>query len=246
MAEAAYSIGLIVEAPADALTATLLVDRCLCEGIEWLDAEQLDAFRSWCGVEPGTNYTTWTAVKRLARVHRVDRPGHFDEAPGNHDAQAARRALFLFLQLGMPHVVVLVRDADNRAKERKEGIEQARLDSPKPERVVVGIADPEREAWILGGFVAGDEREQDAVASERQRLGFDPTLAPHELGGNGKRSAKEALQGLVGDDHDREHRCLTEPALEHLRQRGQHTGLATFLDEITERIVPVVSGQRSV
>jgi hypothetical protein len=245
MADGTYSIGLVVEAPADARATTTLVDRCLCEGIEWLDAEQLDFLRSWRGVEPGTDYTKWSTIKHLARKYRVDQPGYFDGAPGNHDAQAARRALLLFVRLGMPHVVVLVRDADDRVAERREGFEQARMDSPHPERTVVRIANPEREAWVIGGFVACDEREQDAVAAERQRLGFDPTLRPHELRGDGKRSAKKALASLIGDDPDREHRCLTEPPLSELRRRGEHTGLAAFLDEIDDRIVPVVDGRRA-
>ena len=130
-------------------------------------------------------------------------------------------------------------------KTRREGFEQARTSSPHPERIVIGIAKPEREAWIIAGFVPCDEREQLVLASERQRLGFDPTLHPHELRGNGTRSAKVALANLAASDHEREHRCSTEPTLEHLRQRGEHTGLAAFLDEIEERVVPVISGQSS-
>lgn len=150
----------------------------------------------------------------------------------------------LFARLGMPDVVVLVRDADNRNEERREGFEQARTSSPHLSRIVIGIANPEREAWVLAGFVPCDEREQSALASERQRLGFDPTLRPHELGGNAKRSAKAALASLVGGDDRRELRCLTEPSLTHLRQRGAHTGLAAFLDEIDERVVTVIAGRR--
>lgn len=96
----------------------------------------------------------------------------------------------LFARLGMPDVVVLVRDADNTDEERREGFEQARTSSPHPERIVIGIAKSEREARIIAGFVPCDEREQLVLASERQRLGFDPTLHPHELRGNGTRSAK--------------------------------------------------------
>jgi hypothetical protein len=218
MAEATYSIGLVVEAAADGATTATLVDRCLVEHIEWLEAEHLP--------------------------HRVEVPmGFFDGRPAKHDARMARRALLLFAKLGMPDLVVLVHDADDRP-ERREGFEQARNDTPLPERIVIGIANPEREAWVIAGFVPCDEREQNAVASERQRLGFDPSLHPHELRGNGKRSAKTALANLLDDDQ-REHRCLTEPPLAHLRQRGEHTGLTAFLNEIEERIVPVIGGQSS-
>jgi hypothetical protein len=242
MADATYSIGLVVEAPADERTVTTLVDRCVCEGIEWVEPEILGHFRSWRGIEPGTGLTEWKHVKALATTHRVTTRGFFDGDPGKEDARAGRKALLLFRKFGMPDFVLLVRDADKST--RKAGLEQARKVSLEAEHVVIGVANPEREAWVLGAFVPCDERERRSIASERQRLGFDPTLTPHELGGNGKRSAKTAHANLLLDDHDREHLCLTEPPLEHLRERGQHTGLAAFLDEIDERIVTVVSGQQ--
>lgn len=244
MAEAAYSIGLVVEAPDDGRTATTLVDRCLLERIEWLEPEHLPHIRAWRGIEPGTELTAWKHVTTLVKEHRVMPMGFFDGNPGEHDARLARRVLLLFAKLGMPDLVVLVHDADDRP-ERRDGFEQARSGTGLAERIVIGIANPEREAWIIAGFVPCDEREQHALASERQRLGFDPTLHPHELRGNGKRSAKTALANLLGDDRQREHGCLTEPSLEHLRQRGEHTGLAAFLDEIEERVIPVISGRGS-
>jgi len=244
MAEATYSIGLVVEAPADARTTTTLVDRCLVEGIEWLEAEHLEHFRSWRGIEPGLAFTVWKHVTMLAKRYRVVPMGRFDGDPGEHDARKARRALLLFAKLGMPDVVVLVHDADDRP-DRRAGFEQARNGTPLPARIVIGIANPEREAWVIAGFVPCDDREQGALASERQRLGFDPTLHPHELRGNDKRSAKTALENLLGGDDHREHRCLTEPSLAHLRERGQQSGLAAFLEEIDERVVPVISGRHS-
>lgn len=244
MAETTYSIGLVVEASADGVTTTTLIDRCLVERIDWLEAEHLEHLRSWRGIEASTELTAWKQVTTLARTHRVVPMGFFDGNPGEHDARLARRVLLLFAKLGMPDLVVLVHDADERP-DRREGFEQARSGMPMRERIVIGIANPEREAWVLAGFVPCDEREQSALDSERQRLGFDPTLHPHELRGNAKRSAKTALANLVGDDERREHRCLTEPPLTRLRQRGEHTGLAAFLDEIDERVVTVIGGRSS-
>lgn len=243
MAETTYSIGLVVEAQADARTTVTLVDRCLVEGIEWLETEHLEHIRSWRGIEPGTAFTAWKHVTMLAKRHRVVPMGFFDGDPGEHDARKARRALLLFARLGMPDVVVLVHDADD-SPVRRVGFEQARSGTMR-DRIVIGIANPEREAWIIAGFVPGSDREQNALASERRRLGFDPTLHPHELRGNDKRSAKTALENLLGADEQREHRCLTEPPLAYLHERSRETGLAAFLDEIGEHIVPVISGQRS-
>lgn len=243
MAEATYSIGLVVEAPADGRTTTTIVDRCLLDRIDWLDAEHLDHLRSWRGIEQGTGFTEWTHAKRLARVNRVTAPGFFNGDPGKEDARAARRALLLFAKFGMPDLVMFVRDADEKP-ERKDGLEQARNDTSASDRIVIGVAVPEREAWIIGGFAPRDDHEHSKLAGERQRLGFDPTQQPHELRGNGKRSAKTALTNLTDNEPEREHRCLVDPPLAELRERGEHTGLAAFIDEIEERVVTVVEGRR--
>ena len=244
MAEATYSIGLVVEAPVDRRTATTLVDRCLLEGIDWLEAEHLEHIRSWRGIEPGTTLTKWKNAKALAKLHRVAPLGFFDGDPGKEDARAARKALLLFRKFSMPDLVVLVRDADDKP-ERREGLEQARNGASESERIVIGVAEPEREAWVICGFVPCDDRERGSLTEERLRLGFDPTLRPHELRGGAKRSAKISLANLLGEDRNREHRCLTEPTLAELRKRGEHTGLEAFLDEIHERIVPVIGGRSS-
>jgi hypothetical protein len=244
MAEATYSIGLVVEAAADWRAATTLIDRCLLQDVDWLESEHLPDLRSWRGIEPGTGYTEWTHAKTLAREHRVAPPGFFDGKPGKEDARAARKALLLFRKFGMPDLVVLVRDADDKPT-RRLGLEQARNGTPEAERIVIGVADPEREAWIIGGFVPCDDRERSLLASERQRLGVDPTLRPHELHGNDKHSAKTALTNLIAGDRDREHRCLTERPLAELCQRGEQTGLKAFIDEIHERIVPMFGHRHS-
>ena len=83
----------------------------------------------------------------LAKRHRVVPMGFFDGNPGEHDARLARRVLLLFAKLGMPDLVVLVHDADDRP-DRRDGFEQARRSTPIPERIVIGIANPERE--VLG------------------------------------------------------------------------------------------------
>lgn len=93
------------------------------------------------------------------------------------------------------------------------------------------------------GFGAADEAERSRMASERQRLGFDPTQRPHELG-RGKRDAKLILRALVATSHEREHRCLTEPDLEMLRHRGEGCGLTAFLHEVEQRVVSLVRDGR--
>lgn len=161
------TVGLLVEAPADAQTVRILVDRALQQAADWLTEELVE-----------------------------------------HQPERAR------------------------------GLTQARELSGHPDRVAIGVANPEREAWHIAGFCPCAPEEHAALRAERQRLGFDPTERSHQLRGEGKRSAKLALRALTHDDRDRERRCLTEPTLEMLSARGSGNGLADFLVEVRDRVVP--------
>lgn len=241
MNEPTYRLGLVVEGPADDRTVRALVDRCLHEGIEWLEPEMLDDIRGWRGIEAEQPYTKWTHAAALAREHRIQALGRFDGEPGKPYSSRAYKTLRLFAKLGMPDAVVMVVDADDQPQ-RREGLEQARGRSPEHAHVAIGIAEPNREAWVLAGFVPDGEEEIARLAEERTRLGFDPSHAPHELG-RGKRDAKKVLASVMGEDHHREQRCVSEPALRRLREIGGGCGLTAFLDEVDARIVPVVAGR---
>jgi hypothetical protein len=101
------SIGLVVEAPADADAARILVDRVLRARRSWIDEETLEHLRSWRGIEPDSAVTHWKQVRALAKAHEVSGHGLFSGEPGAPDARAARRALLLFTKLGMTDAVVL-------------------------------------------------------------------------------------------------------------------------------------------
>lgn len=235
MADASFCVCLVAEADADARTVQMLVDRCLCEKIAWFDEEILDSLRNWQGIEPETPFTKWTRAAALAREHRIQSLGKFDGEPGSHYAKRASTTLKLFAKFGMPNAVILVVDADDQP-ERKRGLEQARDGLGVAKQVVIGVANPEREAWVLAGFMPRDEQERQRLAAERQRLGFDPTAKPHQLGGHGNRDAKRAYANLVVD-RERERECLMVPELTELSQRGRGAGLADFLAEVEERVV---------
>lgn len=234
------SIGLVVEAPADAETARTLVDRVLRARRSWADDDDmLEHLRSWRGIAPDSPVTYWKHVRALATAHDVRSHGHFSGEPGAPDAQAARRALVVLAKLGMTDAVVLLRDADHQP-ERRVGLEQARNGSPHRERIAVGVAEPEREAWVLAGFQPRDAGEHATLGRERQRLGFDPCLAPHSLRGDDKRSAKTALATLTAGDLERQRLCLADTPLEHLRERGTSCGLTVFLEELATRVAPAI------
>lgn len=199
----------------------------------------LDAYRRWRGAEPHQTVTYWKKIPGLAKKHGVVSHGHFAGEAGTFDARAARKALLLFKKLGMPDAVVLMRDADDQPQ-RLEGLEQARELFANADRIAVGVAIPEREAWILAGFSPTGDEEQRALARERRRLGFDPSRYPERLRGEGKRSAKQALANLVGDEREREAQCLRSTPISRLRERGSQCGLTRFLDEIEQRIVSTI------
>ena len=73
-------------------------------------------------------------------------------------------------------------------------------------------------------------------------LGFDPCSAAEQLTASeegAKRDAKRVLDALTGGAPEREDACLEEPPLALLRQRGAKTGLAPYLQEVEERLVPL-------
>lgn len=235
------SIGLVVEAPADAQTVRILADRVLRARAEWIDGDSmLEHLRAFRGIEPDSLVTYWKKIPTLAKALDVRSHGHFSGEPGAPDAQAARRVLLLFTKLGMPDAVVLLRDADDQP-ERRIGLEQAREGSPHRDRIAIGVAEPEREAWLVAGFQPRDDAEHTVLAAERQRLGFDPCLEPHSLRGGEKRSAKKVLAALTADDRERERQCITDTPLEHLCERGEGCGLAAFIDELKTRVAPVIA-----
>ncbi len=244
MSEPAYRFGLVVEAAADARTVRTLVDRCLVERIEWLEPTILDTQRGWQGIEPQMPFTEWTRAAQLARDHRIQALGNFDGVPGKPYARRAFKTLRLFAKLGVPDVIVLVVDADDQPQ-RLDGLSQARKQSSLADQVVIGVAIPKREAWILAGFAPLDDNERGQLAAERQRLGFDPAARPHELRhGGGKREAKRAYANLIGSGGaDREQACLERIDLDGINQTDDGIGLAAFIREVDQRVVSAVAGR---
>lgn len=233
------------EAEADFLTATELADRELVEAInDWLDAEQLVYQRTWIGETPAGHRLTWKAIPQLAREAGIRAHGHFGGEPGLPDAAAARRAI-LFLLEAIPdlNAIVLIRDQDDEA-ERREGLEQAQTHDHSGMVIVIGVAVVEREAWVVSGFNPLDDEETARLQGERTSLGFNPCERSHELSAckddTAKRSPKRVLHILSGGDHDRQRRCWRETPLTGLRTRGGENGLAAYLNEVRERLAPLI------
>ncbi len=118
--------------------------------------------------------------------------------------------------------------------------------------MVLATPDPEREAWVLGGFVPGNPEEEKRLKKEVKQLGFDPCVESHRLRGRAgkaagqeKRDIKKIVKRLTGGDWDREKACWEITPLELLEERGRASRLAAYLREIEERLLPLlVSGPR--
>jgi hypothetical protein len=240
---------IVCEAPADREIAQVLADRVVLEIVDWADGN-LHALREWCDsvTADAQNWILeWTTIKHLAKALKIRIHGHFDGEPGAPDAATARRAVLVLQKTIAPVAVFLIRDADNH-QDRRIGLEQARQHfADHPLRVVIGLANAEREAWVLAGFVANDEREQELVAAERQNLGFDPCERSAELTAGrddtAKRSPKRVLNVLTNGSRDREQECWNQTSLEILRKRGEANGLNEYLNEVQTHVVPLFTGR---
>src|SRR5262249_10113996 len=148
-----------------------LVERTIHEHAPPWQREHLESFlnveRTWIGAGTGDSFVRWKRVDRVKQELGVRPPlGHFKRQPARMDAVAARTALAIARHLkrrGTPvDAVLLVRDMDDQP-ERRDGLAQARheameIDPAMP--VVIGAADPEREAWLLAGFDPESPDEQ--------------------------------------------------------------------------------------
>jgi hypothetical protein len=238
---------------ADYRIASDLVDRVLREdGPDWV-ADVLDAapdgIRSWRGDGRGNAFFDLHQLTKHVEQLAIRVPhGYFDGRPGAADAVMARTALSIVRHF-VKHAeiidaVLLVRDMDDQP-ERETGLGQARAEAGSwaTFKIILGCANPMREAWVLCGFDPETEEERVHLEELRQELGFQPHEQAHQLDAQdeqAKRSAKRVLRLLTGDNRDREERCWKHTALDKLRARGTVTGLCSYLDEIREHLVPLV------
>jgi hypothetical protein len=245
MSEPSYEFGLVCEGSADEFTACTLADRVLLERIDWLEPELLGSIRKWRGEAPGETYLKWSHVKDRAAEVGLKVFGPFSDKPNAPDALTARKALLLFAGLKeRPAAVLLVRDSDGDPERKDgEGLKQARDPRLWPFQVIIGVAHPKQEAWILAGFQPRSPEESERLQALRERLSVDPILKAHALDARehgAKTDIKRALRELTQGNGDRERLCLSETDLEILEQRGKDNGLADYLREVRARLAPVL------
>jgi hypothetical protein len=248
------------EASADSETVKGLVERVLREeGPQWLrdllEGAADDVVRQIYDWVPDGEGRTFFDLHKLASYAsrlRIRVPqGHFSGAPGAPGALMARTAFRVARELELKgekiDAVLLVWDMDDQGEGRRQGLRQARDEARElvPFVLLLGCADPMREAWVLAGFEPKTDEERTRLEALRQELGFNPCEEAHRLDAKkeqAKRSPKRVLEALTAGDHDRKKLCWTEAPLVLLRNRGQGSGLVSFLDEATAGLVPLFTG----
>ena len=251
----------IVESGADARTATKLAERILVEKVDWLEDENLQYCLQWSGLENGTQHSCWSDVKKIIDIAKEQlnyKPARFlghdsKGVPLKADGAASIKVLNLvrFLQRTRQiRAVLLIRDLDNQQEQRRQGLEQARSEhiNRQPQlKIVIGAANPKREAWVLNGFEPSNEGEKQILQEIKTRLQFDPCTESHRLCSTSWeepdriRNPKVIVEQLTGRDMIREQQCWEDTSLEFLRERGIYTGLTDYIREVEQRLIKIIS-----
>lgn len=234
----ALRILMVVEAVADARTVATLIDKVLLESEgrpSWIDDGMLSSVRRWVDLDSGEPDAPWPHVTWIQMKDRGPRVlGHGTGGPTRDPyARAARRAIQAAnWASSRPNSVVLVVDADAQP-ERRAGLEIGREAQPSALRVVVGAADPKREAWVLNAFVPKGPEERQRLQELRRELKLNPCLDAHRLRGKHReaRDIKRVLAVLVDNDKERELGVHRNTPLAVLATNGERTGLSAFLTD---------------
>jgi len=246
-----YQFVVVCEAEADFAIATHLAERVIIEQVDWIDEDQLQNCPLWVNLDRTTRFLKWKDVKELATQESIPPIlAAFEGRRGEPDARNAKRALQLFKRWRMQgrqiDGVFFVRDDDGDPG-RLAGLNQARSSEDEfGDHIVIGVAQPKRECWVLAGFAPLDQQEANCVAELRQKLSFDPCLESHRLTAKPDhevRSAKRVLNLLTEKNYEREEACWRRTSLETLRERGESSGLTAFLAEVEDRLVPLFTGR---
>ena len=238
-------LGIAAESLPDARLIEGLADRLLVEGIDWIEETAIADYRTWRGIATDPYLDIHGAWERARQRFGQSLYGSFQGEPKALEAQMYRAILFLFAdEETPPSVVVISRDVDGE-DERKTGFRQAIAEKREyPFRCIIGaLADPEIEAWIIAAWSPEDDGKKKTLATVRKALGFDPTLKPEKLTSrkrNDKKDAKRVLdklceRGRRGQDRWR------DAEIQRLRDRGQECGLAQFIYDVRNQLVPVLA-----
>jgi hypothetical protein len=199
-------------------------------------------------LEVGTVFTRWDKLKDLSKrfpklKFLVGKGKRYDYGPARRAIQLAA-LLRTEQQASIPDAIVLIRDLDSQ-EERRQSLLDARDHEDTTITVVLATPNRKYEAWVLNGFHPADPQEKSELERICQELGFDLCVQAERLAFSSgtarrKRDPKGIVSRLTNDDFDRERQCWHATPLETLRQRGQKTYLKDYLEEVQERLLPLL------
>lgn len=256
----------IGEARADARLAIELAERVFqAQSEDWLRDFLSGEFKkfAWVGLQEGQVFSIWQNYKTIERAAStlgykprsyIGRPRDGKRANAYYAKAFKVLRLALWLKHSQIHpnlrAIVLLTDSDNLRD--TTGFQQARdqfAENVDELEVVIGVAHTKREAWVLNGFVAQNKDEQAKIQEIRNVVGFDPCVQAHRLReksreeGRRLRNVKVVVEILTDGDYEREAMCWRETELALLRKRGIETGLTAFLEEVEERLLPILHNE---
>lgn len=260
MTEAHREFIVLVEAEADFVTATGIAEKVIWEySPEWvrevLEISPSSLF-SWAGLIAETPFSCWSNYKIIESQFEQNgyRPPRFlgHDHPRTPDYAAGKKVLLLIefiknrYQRNIP-AVLFIRDGDNQAEDRLSSFIALRNEYSKIDiQVIVGLAVPKREAWVLNGFDPQNENEIQLLDKVRRELTLDPCTEAHRLRGKVNqpgielRDIKRVLMELVDNNPLREEQCWRTTSLDILITRGNETGLTDYIDNIREFMIPIL------
>lgn len=256
----------IVESSADARTATKLAERVLVDKVEWLEREQLQYLFRWSGLEENTDHSCWKDIKHIielekksgSRLPKLIGTRRYSKEPLKDDAPNTIKILNLVSYLQKTRnikALLLIRDLDNQS-ERRQRIEQACSEHDRAclehsnrqakLAIIIGTPAQMREAWVLNGFIPSNKDEEQILKEVTTHLTFNPCEESHRLRFKSLtepdriRNPKVVVEKLTGGQMEREQQCWEDTDLAILRKKGVQTGLTAYIDEIEERLIPII------
>ena len=230
-------------------------DPRVAQGFAVRAIQELDSFADWSwvqwrGLEQNTDFLPWQRVKTLAQEKRIMARGRFRDADlqvidAEEKAVEVRKALHLcdhfFEDLGQPLAVILFFDSDGR-KYRFTGADQARVAHKAEYPIVVGMAHPCREAWLVCSFSAHTKPEEILLETLKQELSFHPCRQPENLNTTAghDRNAKIVLERLIGKSIEREKHLIATVLMSQLQTHGKNCGLLEYLEEVQKHLAPLL------
>ena len=247
-------IAVVAEAREDAKVTTGLAIRVIQTSEKtpnWIrdDPDQLDHELQFAGLEPNTTFTERRRIKQMSErrglqfKRPIQRLRKFGTPIGEDFADTWKTVALTLSDKRKFDALIVSRDTD-RSTERVRSWEDVRASFADELLVVLlAVQHCKLEAWLLSGFEPDTDAERLRLDEVRAQLGLDPTVKGADLtakSDSAKKNAKRVLGELTGDDRDRRRRCWESTDLDQLHSKGADTGLRDYLDEVENRLVPIL------